>query len=197
MKFLITVSAPSGAGKTTLCKYLREVIPEIKWSISYTTREKRDMETNGIDYYFISKKEFNKLIKQNFFAEWENVHGNLYGTEKSTLEDAILDKNYLLLDMDVKGSATIKRVSPRNTFSIFIVPPSIDTLRNRLIKRGSESFEKVEIRLKRFQKEIKYKDKFDHIMINDDLELAKSELITIIKQLKKGVFNGIKNNTLS
>ncbi len=190
MKNLITISAPSGTGKTTLCKALQKKFPEIEWSISYTTREKRVIEADGLDYHFVSNKKFEKLIKNNSFAEWENVHGNFYGTQKNTIEKAIINEKFLLLEMDVKGAMSIKRLYSQNTFSIFIVPPSIEHLRNRLINRGSESFKKIELRLKRFKQEMEYKNKFDHIMINEKFNLAKFELIKLVNKLKKGVPNG-------
>ena len=190
MKNLIIISAPSGAGKTTLCRALQKEMNDIQWSISYTTRMKRKMEKNGTDYYFISISEFQSLIKNNSLAEWERVHGHYYGTEKRTLEIAISKNKILLLEMDVEGAISIKRLYPKNTFSIFISPPSINHLRERLLKRGSESLKRIETRLNRFKKEMDYKSKFDHIMINDEFDLAKEELIKIVNKLKKGVSDG-------
>ena len=184
MKYLIIISAPSGTGKTTLCKALQKVIRELEWSISFTTRDKRKMEKNGVDYYFVSTPNFQELIKNNSFAEWENVHGHYYGTEKKTLENAITSKKFLLLEMDVKGAMSIKRLYPENTFSIFISPPSIDHLRERLLNRGSESIRKIETRLKRIKKELKYMNKFDHVMINENFDIAKEELIKVVNKLK-------------
>ena len=190
MKNLIIISAPSGAGKTTLCRALQKENTDIEWSISYTTRIKRKMEKNGTDYHFISISEFQSLIKNNSFAEWERVHGHYYGTEKRTLEIAISKNRILLLEMDVIGAISIKRLYPKNTFSIFISPPSINHLRERLLKRGSESLKRIETRLNRFKKEMDYKNKFDHIMINDEFDIAKEELIKIVNKLKKGVPDG-------
>ena len=184
MKYLITISAPSGTGKTTLCKALQKVISELEWSISFTTRDKRKMEKNGVDYHFVSIANFQELIKNNSFAEWESVHGHYYGTEKHTLENAIASKKFLLLEMDVKGAMSIKRLYPKNTFSIFISPPSIDHLRERLLNRGSESIRKIETRLKRIKKELKYMNKFDHVMINENFDIAKDELIKVVNKLK-------------
>ena len=148
------------------------------------------MEKDGIDYHFINKNVFHDLIKNNSFAEWEKVHGHYYGTNRKTLEIAISENKFILLEMDVKGAISIKRLYPKNTFSIFISPPSINHLRKRLLKRGSESLEKIETRLKRYKKEMDYINKFDHAMINDDFSLARQELINIINKLKKGVYNG-------
>ena len=186
----ITISAPSGSGKTTLCKALQLVEPEIEWSISYTTREKRSIEENGVDYFFISEKEFEELIIQGHFVEWQNVHGFYYGTSVSNLENAIKNDKIMLIEMDVKGSMSIKKLFPDQTYSIFIMPPSISQLRERLRSRGTDSERRINIRLKRFQEEMEFKEKFDYVMINEDLDLAKIELQKTINKLKQGVTNG-------
>ena len=186
----ITISAPSGSGKTTLCKALQLVEPEIEWSISYTTREKRSIEQNGVDYFFISEEEFEDLIIQGHFVEWQNVHGFYYGTSVRNLENAIKNDKIMLIEMDVKGSMSIKKLFPDQTFSIFIMPPSISQLRERLRSRGTDSERRINIRLKRFQEEMEFREKFDYVMINEDLELAKIELQKTINKLKQGVTSG-------
>ena len=186
----ITISAPSGSGKTTLCKALQLVEPEIEWSISYTTREKRSIEQNGVDYFFISEEEFEDLIIQGHFVEWQNVHGFYYGTSVSNLENAIENDKIMLIEMDVKGSMSIKELYPDQTFSIFIMPPSISKLRERLRSRGTDSERRINIRLKRFQEEMEFREKFDYVMINEDLDLAKIELQKTINKLKQGVTSG-------
>ena len=186
----ITISAPSGSGKTTLCKALQLVEPEIEWSISYTTREKRSIEENGVDYFFITEEEFEDLIIQEHFVEWQNVHGYYYGTSLSNLEDAIENNKTMLIEMDVKGSMSIKKLFPDQTFSIFIMPPSISQLRERLRSRGTDSERRINIRLKRFQEEMEFREKFDYVMINEDLDLAKIELQKTINKLKQGVKSG-------
>tara|TARA_Y100001970_G_scaffold161134_1_gene197084 strand:- start:4061 stop:4636 length:576 start_codon:yes stop_codon:yes gene_type:complete len=190
MKNLITISAPSGSGKTTLCKALQEVNSEIEWSVSYTSREKRSIEIDGIDYNFISPDKFESLILEQELAEWENVHGFYYGTPKATLQNVINNNQTMLLELDVKGALRIKQLYDKNTYSIFIIPPSISHLRERLLKRGTDSEKRIEIRLQRFEQEMGYKDRFDHIMINEDIKLATEELINIVNNLNKGVFNG-------
>ena len=186
----VTISAPSGSGKTTLCRALQDANPSIQWSISYTTRERRDIEEDGVDYHFISLDKFEDLIMKGYFIEWENVHGFYYGTSKVSLEKAIEKNNVLLLEMDVKGSMRIKKLYPDNTCSIFIIPPSIDQLRKRLKNRGTDSEKRIEIRLKRFEEEMEFQKKFDYVIVNEDLELAKIELIKTINKLKQGVENG-------
>ena len=190
MRNIITISAPSGSGKTTLCKALQSARPDIEWSVSCTTREPRQNEINEIDYYFITNDVFMKHVADNAFAEWEDVHGQYYGTLKTNLDTAIIQKGTVLLDLDVKGSVSIRSLYPEQSFSIFILPPSIDHLRGRLRRRGTDSELRIEKRLQRFEKEMEYKNKFDYVLINDDLEVATRELIDVVNGLKEGVLNG-------
>ena len=197
VKNLILISAPSGSGKTTLCKALQKEFPQLNWSISYTTRKIRKMEKNGVDYQFISKLEFKNLINQSFFAEWEKVHGFYYGTSKKAIDRIIQNNEMLLIEMDVKGALSIKKLYPNKTFSIFISPPSIEHLRKRLQKRGTDSNYRINIRLQRFKEEMKYVSRFDLNLLNDRLSVAKKQLIETILTIKKGENDGIKNNTIS
>ena len=197
MKNFITISAPSGSGKTTLCKAIQKMKPEIKWSVSYTTRIKRNIEKNGVDYHFISLSKFKNLMEKDYFIEWESVHGFYYGTAKKTLDDAVENCKTLLMELDVKGSMKIMKLFPDKTFSIFIMPPSLEHLRKRLENRGTDSKDRIEIRLKRFTKEIGFKDKFDHVIVNKNLKKAELELIDILDKKIKGVTDGIKNYTIS
>ena len=197
MKNFITISAPSGSGKTTLCKAIQKMKPEIKWSVSYTTRIKRNIEKNGVDYHFISLSKFKNLMRKDYFIEWESVHGFYYGTAKKTLDDAVENCKILLMELDVKGSMKIMKLFPDKTFSIFIMPPSLEHLRKRLENRGTDSKDRIEIRLKRFTKEIGFKDKFDHVIVNKNLKKAELELIDILDKKIKGVTDGIKNYTIS
>ncbi|MFL3008958.1 MAG: guanylate kinase [Candidatus Neomarinimicrobiota bacterium] len=197
MKNLIIISAPSGTGKTTLCRSIQAEISRVKWSVSYTTRKIRKMEKNGIDYQFISESTFKQLIEKSFFAEWEKVHGFYYGTSKDSIKNIIDNNEMLLLEMDVKGALSIKKLYPNKTFSIFITPPSIDHLRKRLQKRGTDSKYRINIRLQRFKEEMKYVSRFDFNLLNDDLAKAKDQLLDIILKIKKGDNNGIKDNTIS
>ena len=197
MKNFITISAPSGSGKTTLCKAIQRMKPEIRWSISYTTRTKRNIEKDGVDYHFISLSQFKHLMRKDYFIEWESVHGFYYGTAKKTLDDAVENCKTLLMELDVKGSMKIMKLFPDKTFSIFIMPPSLEHLRKRLENRGTDSKDRIDIRLKRFTKEIGFKDKFDHVIVNKNLKEAELELIDILDKKIKGVTDGIKNYTIS
>ena len=186
MKNIICVSAPSGAGKTTLCKVIRKKCPDLLWSVSYTTRQSRSNEINGEDYHFISRSKFDLHASNNDFAEFENVHGEYYGTMKINLESSIKNQKIILLDLDVNGTMAIKKLYPNSSLSIFIVPPSIDSLRQRLMNRGTETKMSIDKRLERFNKEMKYKDRFDTLLINDNIEVAINNFILIIDKMIKG-----------
>ena len=190
MKNIIVISAPSGAGKTTLCSELQRRKPHIKFSVSCTTRPKRDHEVDGVNYHFLSEHEFMEKVQNNEFIEFENVHGYFYGTLRKTLEDALTEQKMILFDLDVNGAMTIKNNYSDNTCTIFILPPSLDDLKKRLIQRGSETEERINKRLERTAQEMEYKDKFDACIINDDLAIAAEELNKLITKQNKGVLYG-------
>ena len=186
MKNLICVSAPSGAGKTTLCKAIRELRPDLVWSVSCTTRVPRNGEVDGEDYHFKTKEEFLVMIDKGEFAEWENVHENFYGTLKSKLKASIKNKEIVLLELDVNGTTSIQELYPKNSYSIFIIPPSINHLRRRLKSRGSETNETIDKRLRRFDIEMKHKDQFDTLLINDNIEVAKNDFLKKLNEIIEG-----------
>tara|TARA_B100001964_G_C14141006_1_gene557433 strand:+ start:163 stop:738 length:576 start_codon:yes stop_codon:yes gene_type:complete len=190
MKNIIVISAPSGAGKTTLCSELQRRKPHIKFSVSCTTRPKRDHEVDGVNYHFLSEHEFMEKVQNNEFIEFENVHGYFYGTLRKTLEDALTQQEIILFDVDVNGAMTIKNNYSDNTCTIFILPPSLDDLKKRLIQRDSETEERINKRLERTAQEMEYKDKFDACIINDDLAIAAEELNKLITKQNKGVVYG-------
>ena len=191
MKNLIIVSAPSGTGKTTICKVLQERDKTINFSVSCTTRKPRAGEKDGVDYKFMDSKEFKDVIDNRSFAEWEKIHGNnYYGTLVSTLNDAVSHKKLLLLELDVKGAMAIKNLYPNNTISIFIEPPSLKELKLRLENRGTESKNNIIKRLERLHDEISFKPKFDFCIINDNINRAVNKIIKIINNQNKGVSNG-------
>jgi len=180
---LIPVSAPSGTGKTTVCRELMKKSEDYSFSISCTTRKPRQNETNGEDYYFLSEEKFKSYIEQNKMAEWENVFGNYYGTLKSTLEEALKNGRKMLLDIDVKGAMNIKQLYPDDSFSIFLKPPSIEELKRRLSKRGSENQETIKNRNLRIDEEMSYKDQFDFCIVNDDLQETVNKIHNKIKEM--------------
>ena len=190
MKNIIVISAPSGAGKTTLCSELQRRKPHIKFSVSCTTRPKRVHEVDGVNYHFLSEQRFTEKMQNNEFIEFENVHGYFYGTLRKTLEDALTQQEMVLFDVDVNGAMAIKRNYSDNTCTIFILPPSLDDLKKRLIHRGSETEERINKRLERTAQEMEYKDKFDACIINDDLAIAAEELNKLITKQNKGVVYG-------
>lgn len=180
---LIVFSAPSGAGKTTLVKYILKTFSEIQFSISATSRKARGEERDGKDYYFLSNQEFKARIKNDEFIEYEEVYGgNYYGTLKSEVDRIWKDKKIAIFDIDVVGGANIKGMFPDETLSIFVMPPSIEILRGRLIERGDVSKEEIDVRIKKAESELDYASKFDNIIINNDLEESKKIALTLIKE---------------
>ena len=181
---LIVFSAPSGAGKTTLVKYILKTFIEIEFSISATSRKARGEEKEGKDYYFLSNEEFKARIKNDEFIEYEEVYGgNYYGTLKAEVNRIWKDKKIAIFDIDVVGGANIKGMFPNETLSIFVMPPSIDILNRRLIERRDVSKEEIDIRIKKAETELDYASKFDNIIINNDLEESKKIALSLIKNL--------------
>lgn len=176
---LFVVSAPSGAGKTTLCKRLQAQLNNIRHSISYTTRSPRKGEVNNKDYTFISKEEFKRMIKKGVFAEWAVVHGSLYGTSKKRVEDMLNAGIDVILDIDVQGASKIRNVF-KSAIYIFILPPSLNALRKRLLRRMSNSPDEIMMRLKTARKEIKEYKKYDYVIVNNTLNKALSKLQSIV-----------------
>jgi len=182
---LIILTAPSGAGKSTFAKRLLYEFPNLVFSVSATTRKPRKGETDGIEYHFISKDEFEKKIEKGEFAEWEKFYnGTYYGTFRSDIEKLRNKGYFVLLDIDVLGALNIKNDFQNDALGIFIKPPSLEVLKERLIKRGTETEESLGVRLARAVKEIEFADRFDVVIINDELESA-------YKQTKKAVINFI------
>ena len=187
-KNLIVLSAPSGTGKTTICKELLKRNKNWKFSISATTRPPRENEVDGKDYIFMTNQKFDHMAKFGDFLEWEWVHGNKYGTFADQLEDVIDNNEIMLLDIDVKGGFSIMEEYPENTFSIFIEPPGFDipekklVLEERLLKRGNEQTTQIKNRLKRFEKEMEFIDRFDSSFVNDDLKEAIVAVENAIKE---------------
>lgn len=182
---LFIVSAPSGSGKSTLCSMMFNEFKHLKYSVSYTTRQPRDSEVDGRDYNFINVEDFKDMISGGDFLEWEEVHGNYYGTSKSAIENAISNGNDIFLDIDPKGAMHLKS-KVNNAVYIFIIAPSFDVLRERLVKRGSDSIESIEIRMKNAKKEIEYLKNYDYLIINDKSERAFEEMkaVYIAEKLK-------------
>jgi guanylate kinase len=180
MKGLVFVmSGPSGAGKTTIVKGVLPELEEIEFSVSYTTRPKRDEEVDGVDYFFIDEQRFKDLIKENEFLEWAEVHGHLYGTSKSYVESRLEKGINMFLDVDVKGALNIKRLVKGAVF-IFVAPPSFNELKERLIKRHTEDEGNMEKRIEDAKYELSQISKFDYLIVNRDLKVSEKQLESII-----------------
>jgi len=180
---LIIVSAPSGAGKTTLVQHLLQFSDELEFSVSCATRNPRPNEVNGKDYYFISVEEFKQKVENHEFAEWEEVYENsFYGTLKSEIERIWAKGKSVIFDIDVVGGINLKKIYPENSLSIFIMPPSVKELENRLRNRNTESEEKLQTRIDKAEKELALASEFDKILINEDLEESKKEILKLVNQ---------------
>ncbi len=174
---IYVISGPSGSGKSTLIRLVLAVLEDVTFSVSHTTRERRNSEVEGRDYHFVSEDEFKRKVRRNQFAEWAVVHGDYYGTSRKELRKGTrLD---LLLDIDVQGARQLKKKLPGAAF-IFILPPSFDVLKRRLTGRGPESVTVVRKRLAAAKQEIEEYSRFDHVIINDNLDEAVQDLASII-----------------
>ncbi len=178
---LIVVSGGSGSGKSTILKEILKRKPEYVFSISSTTRTPRSHETNGNEYYFLTHEGFDKRIKAGEFLEWAEVHGEYYGTEKRVIEGELKAGHYVLLDLDVYGGAAVKKLFPE-AILIFIKPPDMESLRERLEKRGADSQAQIEKRLSRYPFEEEQGKKYTFQIVNDDLETAIQEVAEIIER---------------
>lgn len=174
---IIILAAPSGAGKSTLANMLFEDLEKLKFSVSATTRSPRKDEENGVHYHFLSKDEFQQKIDENDFLEWEEFYnGTRYGTLRSEVDKKLKTGYFILLDVDVKGAVNVKQLYGKDCLCLFIQPPSISVLKQRLEARGTESEETLALRLERANEELEYADQFDHVIINDELDVAYSQV---------------------
>lgn len=173
---MIVICAPSGTGKSTLLNRLKADIPDLVWSVSCTTRPIRQGEVHGKDYFFIKKDSFEEQIKADEFIEWAKVHSNYYGTSKRFVTEGLLNNWDMLFDLDVQGADEMKRIYGSEAQVIFIEPPSIEELEKRLIARGTDSLEVIQERIKNARKELQNKDKYDHLVLNDDVDKATENL---------------------
>jgi len=182
---LFILSAPSGAGKTTLCRALMEHFSDMLYSVSFTTREPRKDEISGADYHFISREDFAGKIKEGKWAEWAEVHGNFYGTSAEFLDEALASGRDVLLDIDVEGTMQILNRYP-DSITVFIMPPTPEILRMRIKSRGADSMEVIERRLKNAEKEMSRRGMYMHVIVNDSLQEAVAELVGIVEMYRKG-----------
>lgn len=188
---VIIFTAPSGAGKTTLVRHLLSQLTELQFSISATTRPKRDNEVDTKDYYFLSKTEFSNKVEAGDFLEWEEVYADCcYGTLKSEVERIWASGHQVIFDVDVKGATNIKKYYGDRALAIYVKPPSLEVLIERLKNRKTESIESLQKRIKRATLELEYENNFDCIIVNDKLDIAKKEaLLTVQTFLEHSLVN--------
>lgn len=179
---VLIISAPSGAGKSTLVDYLMNSGLPLGFSVSATSRKPRGREVNGKEYYFITADEFRKKIRAGEFIEWQEVYrDHFYGSLKSEIERITADGNTPLFDVDVQGGINLKKIFGRDAMAIFIMPPSLDALRARLLHRGTDTEEQIRMRIEKASSELLLADRFDRVVVNDDLSKACNEIETIVK----------------
>lgn len=195
---ILIITAPSGAGKTSVTTHLLQKFPDLTFSVSAATRAPRENETNGVDYYFMSLEEFQQKIQHNEFIEWEMVYeGKYYGTLAAEMERIWKNNKIPVLDIDVKGAIHVQQQFPEKTLSIFIEPPSIDELKKRLQGRGTETKESLEARINKAAYEISFKHSFSHTIVNHNLDTARREAVEIVsaflQESKRGSPSPVKN----
>lgn len=189
MHHLIVITAPSGAGKTTIVHHLLTSFPELAFSVSATTRARRPHEQDGRDYYFLSPENFQQRVKENGFIEWEEVYpGQFYGTLRQEVERLWAEGRDIIFDIDVKGALAIKSAFPQQTLTIFIKPPSVDALRQRLRQRQTETPESLQRRIDHALHELAYEDQFDRVVVNDDLQQALQQAQHIVGRFIRSNF---------
>lgn len=178
---MIIISAPSGTGKSTIAGHLLKTGLNLEFSVSATTRKPRKKEKDGIDYYFLSREEFKKKIRNNEFIEWEEVYkGKFYGTLKSEIDRIWSNGYHVLFDVDVKGGINLKNIFGKKALSIFFMPPSINVLEKRLLNRKTDDLSGIRIRVAKAAEEMKLADEFDNIIINDNLEQAENDAYNLV-----------------
>ncbi|WP_300409740.1 guanylate kinase [Lagierella sp.] len=191
--FLMVLSGPSGVGKGTVCEALLKGRKDIKYSISATTRKKRPAEVDGENYYFLSLDEFKTRVRRDEFIEHAKVHGNFYGTPRSYVEENIDNGNIVILEIDVQGALQVKKNFPGAVY-IFLLPPDLKELRNRIEKRATEDEDTINLRMHNAQKELSFIDKYDYAVINDKVEdtVHKIECIIEAEKLKATYLGEVK-----
>lgn len=191
---LLVVSGPSGAGKGTICKSILEKNDHIKLSISATTRKPRTGEVHGVNYFFIEKEEFKTMIEQGEFLEYAQIYDNFYGTPKAAIMETLEKGQDVILEIEMQGARQVKEVYPEGIF-VFVLPPSLKELKNRIVGRGTETAEEIEKRFSCAFEEIKQIDDYDYFIVNQDVEKSVKELESIISSEKNKVTR-YKNNII-
>jgi guanylate kinase len=185
-RHLLVLSAPSGAGKTTVARHLLESFPFLRFSVSATTRTQRPGEQNGRDYFFLSRDEFKARIASDDLIEYEEIFGNYYGTLRSVVQEALNRGEFLIFDVDVKGALSLQKAFPDETVLLFIAPPSMEILAERLRNRKTETIDQIETRLARAEMEMGTRNHFDHVIVNDNLASALDKAVAIVESTIEG-----------
>jgi guanylate kinase len=180
---MIVICAPSGTGKSTLLNRLKADIPDLVWSVSCTTRAMRTGEAHGKDYFFIKVHNFEKQIADQEFIEWAKVHSNYYGTSKRFVNEGLANNWKMLFDLDVQGADAMKKIYGAEAQVIFIEPPSIEELEKRLRLRGTDTISVIEERIRNARRELENKNKYDHLILNDDVDLAYEKLKAVVQKI--------------
>lgn len=181
---LVVISGPSGSGKGTLCEMLRQAFPDLNYSISVTTRPPRSNEKDGVDYFFVSDEEFKRLLQKGEFLEWAEVYGHYYGTPRSVVESALASGRDVLLEIDIQGASKVRELFPEAVL-IFIKPPSLDELSDRITKRGTDDAKSIDTRMSSARQELQAARKYDYVVENDQKEKAFAKLMELIKREKQ------------
>lgn len=179
--FLLVLSAPSGGGKSAVLARLLETDPSITYSVSYTTRERRGHEQDGVDYHFVTLKKFNEMIEAEAFYEFANVHGHMYGTSAGAIDDALHKGKDVAMDIDVQGGLNIRKKRPQDSVLIFLMPPSMSILEERLRGRASDNEEAIRLRMKNAEREIEHWNSYDYMLVNEDLDATVAEVRKIVE----------------
>ena len=183
MARMIIVAAPSGAGKSSFVERISKEMPILVDTVTFTTRAIRVGESDGHPYHFVTREKFLELVNQGFFVEWAEVHANLYGTPLHQIQDAWKASKVVIMDVDVQGAATFKTKYPHDAVSIFILPPSIEELRRRVMKRDGGRTKDIELRMKNAAFEVSFADRFDHQVVNDEFESSYNEFKRLVQKL--------------
>lgn len=178
-RFVVVVSGPSGAGKSSFVKVLLDEGPELQYSVSVTTRARRSHETDGRDYFFLTKEEFTRRADAGEFVEWAHVHGEMYGTLRTQTDEALRQGKNVLLDVDVQGGKSVRAAYPDGVF-IFVLPPTLEALEARLRGRGTDSDERIKLRLENARREIPMAREYDYAVVNDDLAAASRKVLAVV-----------------
>ena len=183
---MIVLSSPSGAGKTTLTKKIQKNNTNFNISISHTTRQPRPNEVNGLDYYFVTKKDFDNLVNKKSFYEYALIFGNYYGTLRDPVISSLSKNKNILFDIDWQGTQQLKKIENLPLITIFIIPPNIQSLQERLLQRSENNKKIVEQRMSKFKEELSHWHEYDYVVVNDDLEKCYEKILKIINSEKEG-----------